>query len=117
MAVDTCYVGYYNEAAKTVTFYYPENDEENHITYDMWVDYTPWECGAPFTMNVSVDDEGIYTLTATEAVQFLVGAWNPETCLAKGVTFVKRKEYTMDKSDLIGKWNFRHRSTLLLLRT
>lgn len=106
VAVDTCYVGYYNEAAKTVTFYYPENDEENHITYDMWVDYTPWECGAPFTMNVNVDDEGIYTLTATEAVQFLVGAWNPEPCLAKGVTFVKRKEYTMDKSDLIGKWNF-----------
>ena len=104
--VDTCYVGYYNEAAKTVTFYYPENDEENHITYDMWVDYEAWECGAPFTMNVNVDDEGIYTLTATEDVQFLVGMWNPETCLAKGVTFVKRKEYTMDKSDLIGKWNF-----------
>ncbi len=106
VAVDTCYVGYYNDAAKTVTFYYPENDEENHITYDMWVDYTPWECGAPFTMNVNVDDEGIYTLTATEDVQFLVGSWNPDLCLAKGVTFVQRKEYTMDKSDLIGKWNF-----------
>lgn len=104
--VDTCYVGYYNEAAKTVTFYYPENDEENYIYYDMYVNYEAWECGAPFTMNVSVDDEGIYTLTAAEDVQFLVGSWNPETCLAKGVTFVKRKEYTMDKSDLIGKWNF-----------
>ena len=104
--VDTCYVGYYNEAAKTVTFYYPENDEENYIYYDMYVNYEAWECGAPFTMNVSVDDEGIYTLTATEDVQFLVGSYNPDLCLAKGVTFVKRKEYTMDKSDLIGKWNF-----------
>lgn len=107
VTADTCYVGYYNVAAKTVTFYYPENDEENYIFYDMWVNWEPWECAAPFTMNVAVADDGTYTLTTDEDIQYLVGSWNPDLVLAKGATFTQRQVYSMEKEDLIGKWDFK----------
>lgn len=103
--VDTCYVGYYNAEAKTVTFYYPENDEDQWIFYDMDLNDTSWECTAPFTMNVVEDGEGNYSLTTDGDIQFVVG-WNFEPCTMKGATFTKRKVYTMTDDDLVGKWNF-----------
>lgn len=103
--VDTCYVGYYNAEAKTVTFYYPENDEDQWIFYDMDLNDTSWECTAPFTMNVVEDGEGNYSLTTDGDIQFVVG-WNYEPCTMKGATFTKRKVYTMTDDDLVGKWNF-----------
>lgn len=103
--VDTCYVGYYNAEAKTVTFYYPENDEDQWLFYDMDLNDTSWECTAPFTMNVVEDGEGNYSLTTDGDIQFVVG-WNYEPCTMKGATFTKRKVYTMTDDDLVGKWNF-----------
>lgn len=103
--VDTCYVGYYNAEAKTVTFYYPENDEDQWLFYDMDLNDTSWECTAPFTMNVVEDGEGNYSLTTDGDIQFVVGS-NYEPCTMKGATFTKRKVYTMTDDDLVGKWNF-----------
>lgn len=107
--VDSAYVGYYNAEAQTITFNYPANSDTQY--WDMY-DEATWQsfsCSKPFTVKVEKSDEGLYTLTAADAIEFGVSETYTVSCA--GAVFAQQKSYTMTADELVGNWQMKYAAT------
>ena len=110
VSVDSCYVGYYNESEQTITFVFPEEDEDGNV-YEIYDDnWDSWVLASRFTVNVSQNDEGLYVLSTDDDIPFTY-SYNSYTVTAAGVTMTQKQTYTIAEEDLVGTWQLTYPAT------
>lgn len=98
--VPSYYVGAYDDEAQTLTFSLPEGaqivDEAAGCIYSL---------ANPFTLKLSLDENGKYVMSTTEPVEFTVVGETNGTLSYADATFNAVQAYTIAKADLVGDWN------------
>ena len=93
------YVGAYNDEAQTLTFSLPEGaqivDEAAGSIYSL---------ANPFTLKLSLDENGKYLMSTTQPVEFTVAGETNGTLSYADATFNAVQAYPIAKADLIGDW-------------
>lgn len=98
--VPSYYVGAYDDEAQTLTFSLPEGaqivDEAAGSIYSL---------ANPFTLKLSLDENGKYVMSTTDPVVFTVVGETNGTLSYADATFNAVQAYTIAKADLVGDWN------------
>lgn len=98
--VPSYYVGAYDDEAQTLTFSLPEGaqivDEAAGNIYSL---------ANPFTLKLSLDENGKYVMSTTQPVEFTVAGETNGTLSYADATFNAVQAYTIAKADLVGDWN------------
>ena len=97
--VPSYYVGAYDDEAQTLTFSLPEGaqivDEAAGSIYSL---------ANPFTLKLSLDENGKYVMSTTQPVEFTVVGETNGTLSYADATFNAVQAYPIAKADLVGDW-------------